>query len=119
MFIYFHFFSSGQKSLFYYLEQLANILKYSPYRFSLIPQISGQQQLKEKKKKSCPVHPFTTFKILFLSGKLKRTGEHCSVPEKSVHTGFFRSKREMPSEVPRASSHSYQKKSASLSFLMD
>lgn len=88
MFIYFHFFSSGQKSLFYYLEQLANILKYGPYKFSFIPQMSGQQQLKEKNQiNSCPVHPFTTFTILFLSGKLKRTGEHCSVPEKSMHTG--------------------------------
>lgn len=58
MFIYFHFFSSGQKSLFYYPEQLANILKYGPYRFSLIPQISGQQQIKEKKKKFLPRSPF-------------------------------------------------------------
>lgn len=59
MFIYFHFFSSGQKSLFYYLEQLANILKYGPYKFSFIPQISGQQQLKEKKpNKFLPRSPF-------------------------------------------------------------
>lgn len=69
----------------------------------------GQQQLKEKNQiNSCPVHPFTTFTILFLSGKLKRTGEHCSVPEKSVHTGYFRSKGEMPSEVPRSSLLLYQ-----------
>lgn len=120
MFIYFCFFSSGQKSLFYYLGQLANILKYGPYKFSFTPQISSQQQLKEKKKQinPCPVHPFTTFTILFLSEKLKRTSEHCSVPEKSVHTGYFRSKGEMPSEVPRASLLLYQK-SASSSFLMD
>lgn len=59
MFIYFCFFSSGQKSLFYYLGQLANILKYGPYKFSFTPQISGQQQLKEKKKanKSLPRSP--------------------------------------------------------------
>lgn len=62
MFIYFHFFSSGQKSLFYYLEQLANILKYSPYKLQIhfTPQISGQQQLRERKKQinPCPHSPF-------------------------------------------------------------
>lgn len=73
---------------------------------------------KKKQINPCPVHPFTTFTILFLSEKLKRTGEHCSVPEKSVHTGYFRSKGEMPSEVLRASLLLYQK-SASSSFLMD
>lgn len=58
------------------------------YKFSSIPQISGQQQLRARKKPTtkpqinpCPTHPFTTFMILFLSEKLKRSGELHSLPE--------------------------------------